>query len=95
MKALHEEIIMDLEDSNLKYKHNEDKQRRHRSFEIGDEVMINLNKNRFLVDTYSKVKMKNFGPCKIQRKFDSGNYFEVELPGDMDILPIFNIVDIF
>ena len=35
--------------------------------------------------------MRNFGPCKILRKFDSGNAYEVELPDDMDISPIFNM----
>ena len=39
--------------------------------------------------------MKKFGPCKILKKFDSGNAYEVELPDDMDISPIFNIVDLY
>ena len=34
--------------------------------------------------------MKKFGPCKILKKFDSGNAYEVELLDDMDISPIFN-----
>ena len=36
-----------------------------------------------------------FGPCKILRKFDSGNAYEAELPNDMDISPIFNISDLY
>ena len=39
--------------------------------------------------------MKNFGPCKILKKFDSGNSYDIELPDDMDISPIFNIVDLY
>ena len=39
--------------------------------------------------------MKNFGPCKILRKFVSGNAYEVKLPDDMDISPIFNITDLY
>ena len=34
--------------------------------------------------------MKKFGACKISKKFDSGNAYEVELLDDMDISPIFN-----
>ena len=38
--------------------------------------------------------MRNFGPCKILRKFESGNAYEVELPNDMDISPIFNVANL-
>ena len=39
--------------------------------------------------------MKNFGPCKILKKFDSGNAYEVELPDDMDISLIFNTANLY
>ena len=39
--------------------------------------------------------MKKFGPCKILKKFDSGNAYEVELLDDMDISPIFNVSDLY
>lgn len=57
--------------------------------------MVHLKKNRFPIGSCYKLKMKEFRPCKLLRKFESGNTFEVELLGDMNISPIFNMCDIF
>ena len=86
MESLHKELKLRLEQSNQKYKENADKSRRHHYFEVGDEVMVHLKKGGFLVGTYNKLKMK---------KFDDGNAYEVELPDDMDISPIFNSIDLY
>ena len=95
MESLHKEVKLRLEQSNQKYKENDDQSRRHHDFQVGDEVMVHLKKGRFSIGTYSKLKMKKFGPCKILKKFDSGNTYEVELTNDMDISPIFNIFDLY
>ena len=57
--------------------------------------MVHLKKGIFPIGTYSKLKMKKFWPSKILRKFDSGNTYLVELPDDMDISLIFNVVDLY
>ena len=44
--------------------------------------------------TYNKLKMKKFCPCKILKKHDSGNAYEVELLDGIHISPIFNILDL-
>ena len=83
--SLHKEVKLRLEQSNQKYKEKVDKSRRYYDFQVGDEVMVHLKKGRFPVGTYIKSNSK---------KFDSGNAYEVELPNDMDISHIFNVVDL-
>ena len=56
--------------------------------------MVHLQKEQFRVGTYNKLKMKKFGPCKILKKHDSGNAYEVELPSELNISPVFNISDL-
>ena len=56
--------------------------------------MVHLRKEHFLVGTYSKLRMKKFGPCKIVKRHVYGNVYEVELPTELNISPLFNILDL-
>ena len=94
MVSLHKEVKLRLEQRNQKYKENVDQCRRHHDFQVGDEVMVHLKKGRFYIGKHNKLKMK-FGPCHILRQFDSDNAYEVELPNDMDISPIFNVTNLY
>ena len=95
MNYLHKEVKLRMEQSNQNYKENVDKSTRHHIFEVDDKVMVHLKKGRFPIRTYSKMKMEKFRPCKILKKFDSGNAYEIELPDDMDISSTFNVADLY
>ena len=56
--------------------------------------MAYLREEWFPKGTYNKLKLKNIGPCKILRKFYANSY-EIELPSDLQISPIFNVGDLY
>jgi hypothetical protein len=53
-----------------------------------------MRKERFPRGMYSKLKMKNIGPCKVIRKFGA-NPYGIELPDGVEISPIFNVAYLY
>ena len=94
IQELHEQVKQELQDNNLEYKAIADLKRREVNIEEGYLVMVHLRKDEFTRRTYSKLKWKNIGPCKILRKFSS-NAYEVEFPKNVGISPIFNVSDLY
>jgi len=76
------------------YKCRVDQHCREVQFEIGNQVLTHLRKERFPRGTYKKINMKKIGPCEILRKFDA-NAYKIELLDDVGIYPIFNISDLY
>jgi hypothetical protein len=83
-----------LNKSNNEYKCKADQHMRKLEFQVGDQVLAHLRKDRFQRGTYNKLKLKKIGPCKFLRKFGENSY-ELEFLEDVGILPIFNIADLY
>lgn len=60
---------------------------------MGDLVLAHFQKEGFPKGKYNKLKMKKIGPCRILKRF-SANAYEIALPSDLGISPIFNVADL-
>ena len=94
IQKMHEHVKKRLQQSKDKYKKKAYLKRRDNFFEEGELVMEHLRKETFLRGTYIKLKYKNVGPCRILKKIYV-NAYKLELLENLDIYPIFNVVDLY
>lgn len=91
---LHKEVVDNLTQAAAAYKDNADSHRWAKQFDVGDLVMVHLQKSHFPKGTYNKLQDKKIGPFEILKKYGD-NAFQINLPKNLRIHPIFKISNIF
>ena len=93
IKEVQDQVKLQLQNSNQKYKEVADQKRREVQFKVGDLVWAYLKKERLPQTKNTKLLPKKVGPCQILEKYGQ-NAYKIQLPTDIGISPIFNVCDL-
>lgn len=94
IQELHKEVKEHMEQANAEYKQHVDAHRHVKAFEIGNLVMIHLQKSR-LHRSHNKLTNKKFSPFKVLDKIGENTLDKIDLPSYLQISPTFNVVDLY
>ena len=90
---VHEEVKKKLEESTTKYKAYKNKHRHFKFFAVGDQVMVNLQKDRFRFGEYNKLKQNKIESFLVLKKIND-NACVMDLWVNYNISKTFNIQDL-
>ncbi|KAL3645775.1 hypothetical protein CASFOL_010955 [Castilleja foliolosa] len=93
IQELHEQVSKRVIQQNERYKRAPDMHRNNRVFQVGDLVLIHLQKERFPAGRFKKLNPPVDGPFRIVERINN-NAYKVDLPGKYNVSATFNVADL-
>ena len=93
VSELHKYIHDRITQQNAAYKQAVDLHHHHRSFEVGDQVMVRLRPKRYSTGTATKLHARSTGPFRVLSRVGENAYI-VDIPPSWGISSTFNMVDL-
>lgn len=93
IKEIDESVKQALNDNTTKIKQKVDERRKNLQFQVGDLVMVHLNKARLQQGVPNNLQMRRLGPCAILGKYGE-NAYKVDLRNEIGLSLVLNVADL-